>query len=109
MDPSQRSQEIWEEFSLSFIPAVREVVGFAKKIPGFRDLSEYDQVSILKNGTFEVRIPGLSDTKNRSFPTLAVVFQLNITLSLTLSVELAKYITVCRYLMVEYQCILTQH
>uniref|UniRef100_A0A8C7LVT1 Nuclear receptor subfamily 1, group D, member 2a n=1 Tax=Oncorhynchus mykiss TaxID=8022 RepID=A0A8C7LVT1_ONCMY len=54
VDPSQRSQEIWEEFSLSFIPAVREVVGFAKRIPGFRDLSEYDQVSLLKNGTFEV-------------------------------------------------------
>uniref|UniRef100_A0A1A8NFD7 Nuclear receptor subfamily 1, group D, member 2a n=1 Tax=Nothobranchius rachovii TaxID=451742 RepID=A0A1A8NFD7_9TELE len=27
---------------------------FAKKIPGFRDLSEHDQVSLLKAGTFEV-------------------------------------------------------
>ncbi|MEQ2212151.1 hypothetical protein XENOCAPTIV_026222, partial [Xenoophorus captivus] len=46
--------EIWEEFSMSFTPAVREVVEFAKRIPGFRDLSEHDQVSLLKAGTFEV-------------------------------------------------------
>ncbi|XP_023835892.1 nuclear receptor subfamily 1 group D member 2 [Salvelinus sp. IW2-2015] len=69
VDPSQRSQEIWEEFSLSFIPAVREVVGFAKRIPGFRDLSEYDQVSLLKNGTFEVlmvRFASLFDVAERT-------------------------------------------
>uniref|UniRef100_A0A8C7HRV8 Nuclear receptor subfamily 1, group D, member 2a n=1 Tax=Oncorhynchus kisutch TaxID=8019 RepID=A0A8C7HRV8_ONCKI len=69
VDPSQRSQEIWEEFSLSFIPAVREVVEFAKRIPGFRDLSEYDQVSLLKNGTFEVlmvRFASLFDVAERT-------------------------------------------
>lgn len=54
VDPSKPSQEIWEEFSLSFTPAVREVVEFAKRIPGFRDLPEHDQVSLLKAGTFEV-------------------------------------------------------
>uniref|UniRef100_A0ACB8EU32 Nuclear receptor sub 1 group D member 1 n=2 Tax=Sphaerodactylus townsendi TaxID=933632 RepID=A0ACB8EU32_9SAUR len=47
-------QEIWEDFSLSFTPAVREVVEFAKHIPGFQDLSQHDQVSLLKAGTFEV-------------------------------------------------------
>lgn len=46
--------EVWEEFSHCFTPAVREVVEFAKKIPGFRDLSQHDQVSLLKAGTFEV-------------------------------------------------------
>ncbi|KAM4600918.1 nuclear receptor subfamily 1 group D member 2a [Polymixia lowei] len=54
VDPHKPSQEIWEEFSMSFTPAVREVVDFAKRIPGFRDLSEHDQVSLLKAGTFEV-------------------------------------------------------
>ncbi|XP_041649443.1 nuclear receptor subfamily 1 group D member 2a [Cheilinus undulatus] len=54
VDPNKPSQEIWEEFSMSFTPAVREVVDFAKRIPGFRDLSEHDQVSLLKAGTFEV-------------------------------------------------------
>ncbi|XP_019958986.2 nuclear receptor subfamily 1 group D member 2a [Paralichthys olivaceus] len=54
VDPHKPSQEIWEEFSMSFTPAVREVVEFAKKIPDFRDLPERDQVSLLKAGTFEV-------------------------------------------------------
>ncbi|XP_076006397.1 nuclear receptor subfamily 1 group D member 2a [Genypterus blacodes] len=54
VDPRKPSQEVWEEFSMSFTPAVREVVEFAKRIPGFRDLSEHDQVSLLKAGTFEV-------------------------------------------------------
>ncbi|CAN9514389.1 unnamed protein product [Ophioblennius macclurei] len=54
VDPRKPSQEIWEEFSMSFTPAVREVVEFAKRIPGFRDLPEHDQVGLLKAGTFEV-------------------------------------------------------
>lgn len=54
VDSRKSSQEIWEEFSLSFTPAVQEVVDFAKKIPGFRDLPENDQVGLLKAGTFEV-------------------------------------------------------
>ena len=55
VDPQKSGHEVWEEFSHSFTPAVREVVEFAKKIPGFRDLSQPDQVSLLKAGTFEVR------------------------------------------------------
>uniref|UniRef100_A0A2D4HW63 NR LBD domain-containing protein n=2 Tax=Micrurus TaxID=8634 RepID=A0A2D4HW63_MICLE len=47
-------QEIREDFSLSFVSAVREVVEFAKHIPGFQELSQHDQVSLLKAGTFEV-------------------------------------------------------
>ena len=54
VDRRRPSQEIWEDFSLSFTPAVREVVDFAKRIPGFRQLSEQDQVGLLKAGTFEV-------------------------------------------------------
>ncbi|XP_049439443.1 nuclear receptor subfamily 1 group D member 2a [Epinephelus fuscoguttatus] len=54
VDPHKPSQEVWEEFSMSFTPAVQEVVDFAKRIPGFRDLPEHDQVGLLKAGTFEV-------------------------------------------------------
>uniref|UniRef100_A0A3B5BG08 Nuclear receptor subfamily 1 group D member 1 n=1 Tax=Stegastes partitus TaxID=144197 RepID=A0A3B5BG08_9TELE len=53
-DPRKSPQEIWEDFSLSFTPAVREVVEFAKHIPGFSTLSQNDQVTLLKAGTFEV-------------------------------------------------------
>ncbi len=55
VDPCKPGHEIWEEFSKSFIPAVREVVEFAKWIPGFQDLSQHDQVNLLKAGTFEVK------------------------------------------------------
>uniref|UniRef100_A0A3P9M9E2 Nuclear receptor subfamily 1, group D, member 2b n=1 Tax=Oryzias latipes TaxID=8090 RepID=A0A3P9M9E2_ORYLA len=61
--------EVWEEFSHCFTPAVREVVEFAKKIPGFRDLSQHDQVSLLKAGTFEVlvvRFASLFNVKDRT-------------------------------------------
>lgn len=54
VDPQKSGHSIWEEFSMSFTPAVREVVEFAKRIPGFKDLSQHDQVSLLKAGTFEV-------------------------------------------------------
>ncbi|XP_072927534.1 nuclear receptor subfamily 1 group D member 1 isoform X1 [Hemitrygon akajei] len=54
VDGSRSVQQIWEDFSLSFTPAVREVVEFAKLIPGFKDLSQHDQVTLLKAGTFEV-------------------------------------------------------
>lgn len=57
-------QEIWEDFSLSFTPAVREVVEFAKHIPGFQALSQHDQVTLLKAGTFEVR-PGVAGAPPR--------------------------------------------
>uniref|UniRef100_A0A8C5G6N7 Nuclear receptor subfamily 1 group D member 2-like n=2 Tax=Gouania willdenowi TaxID=441366 RepID=A0A8C5G6N7_GOUWI len=69
VDPLKSGHQVWEEFSHSFTPAVREVVEFAKKIPGFRDLSQPDQVSLLKAGTFEVlvvRFASLFDVKDRT-------------------------------------------
>lgn len=53
--PGTSSQEVWESFSQCFTPAVREVVEFAKGIPGFQDLCQHDQVMLLKAGTFQVR------------------------------------------------------
>lgn len=56
MAPASRSsQEVWESFSQCFTPAVKEVVEFAKSIPGFQTLSQHDQVMLLKSGTFQVR------------------------------------------------------
>lgn len=53
--PERSSQAIWESFSQCFTPAVKEVVEFAKGIPGFQELSQHDQVMLLKSGTFQVR------------------------------------------------------
>uniref|UniRef100_A0A3B3SEA6 Nuclear receptor subfamily 1 group D member 2-like n=1 Tax=Paramormyrops kingsleyae TaxID=1676925 RepID=A0A3B3SEA6_9TELE len=69
VNPCKSSHEIWAEFSMSFTPAVREVVEFAKRIPGFRDLSQQDQICLLKAGTFEVlvvRFASLFDSTDRT-------------------------------------------
>ncbi|KAG2468593.1 NR1D1 protein, partial [Polypterus senegalus] len=52
-DPVRSSQQVWEDFSQCFTPAVKEVVEFAKSIPGFQALSQQDQVMLLKAGTFQ--------------------------------------------------------
>ncbi|XP_048856289.1 nuclear receptor subfamily 1 group D member 1-like [Brienomyrus brachyistius] len=63
------SQQVWESFSQCFTPAVREVVEFAKSIPGFQGLSQHDQVMLLKAGTFQVlmvRFCSLFNPKERT-------------------------------------------
>lgn len=74
VNPDKSEQQIWEEFSMSFTPAVREVVEFAKRIPGFQDLLQHDQVSLLKAGTFEVlmvRFAALFDVHDRTVTFLS--------------------------------------
>ncbi|XP_013864618.1 nuclear receptor subfamily 1 group D member 1 [Austrofundulus limnaeus] len=66
---SRSSQEVWESFSQCFTPAVKEVVEFAKSIPGFQTLSQHDQVMLLKSGTFQVlmvRFCSLFEPKERT-------------------------------------------
>ena len=45
-DPAGASQ--WQEFSDCFTPAIRNVVNFAKCIPGFGVFSQEDRVTLLK-------------------------------------------------------------
>ncbi|XP_043955631.1 nuclear receptor subfamily 1 group D member 1 isoform X1 [Gambusia affinis] len=72
-DPLKTPQEIWEDFSLSFTPAVREVVEFAKHIPGFNALTQNDQVTLLKAGTFEVLMVRFSSLFNMKEQTVMFV------------------------------------
>ncbi|XP_044037163.1 nuclear receptor subfamily 1 group D member 1 isoform X2 [Siniperca chuatsi] len=72
-DPSKTPQEIWEDFSLSFTPAVREVVEFAKHIPGFSSLSQNDQVTLLKAGTFEVLMVRFASLFNMKEQTVTFI------------------------------------
>ncbi|XP_067385678.1 nuclear receptor subfamily 1 group D member 1-like [Emydura macquarii macquarii] len=58
------SQQVWEEFSQCFTPAVKEVVEFAKSIPGFQALCQQDQVMLLKAGTFQVLMVRFSSLFN---------------------------------------------
>ncbi|RWS12475.1 Nuclear hormone receptor E75-like protein [Dinothrombium tinctorium] len=63
------SNRILEDFSERFSPAIRGVVEFAKRIPGFGMLSQDDQVTLLKAGVFEVllvRLACMFDSKTNS-------------------------------------------
>uniref|UniRef100_UPI00358FB216 nuclear receptor subfamily 1 group D member 2-like n=1 Tax=Myxine glutinosa TaxID=7769 RepID=UPI00358FB216 len=67
--PGATGGDLWEEFSRYFTPAVKQVVAFARSIPGFLDLSQFDQVALLKAGTFEVlavRFSSLFDPESRT-------------------------------------------
>ncbi|XP_054166464.1 nuclear hormone receptor E75-like isoform X2 [Oppia nitens] len=54
------TNRILEDFSERFSPAIRGVVEFAKRIPGFGMLSQDDQVTLLKAGVFEVLLVRLA-------------------------------------------------
>lgn len=47
---AENGQRILEDFSERFSPAIRGVVEFAKRVPGFGMLSQDDQVTLLKVG-----------------------------------------------------------
>lgn len=62
-----------EDFSERFSPAIRGVVEFAKRIPGFSLLAQEDQVTLLKAGVFEVllvRLARLFDSATNQMITL---------------------------------------
>uniref|UniRef100_UPI00358F297E nuclear receptor subfamily 1 group D member 1-like n=1 Tax=Myxine glutinosa TaxID=7769 RepID=UPI00358F297E len=62
--PGMSGRRAWEEFSRCFSPAIQEVVEFARNIPGFSLLSQHDQISLLKSGTFEVLMVNLCSLFN---------------------------------------------
>ncbi|ODN04245.1 Ecdysone-inducible protein E75 [Orchesella cincta] len=53
-------QSTTEDFSQRFSPAIRGVVEFAKRLPGFSILSQDDQVTLLKAGVFEILLVRLA-------------------------------------------------
>uniref|UniRef100_A0A8C6SV98 Nuclear receptor subfamily 1, group D, member 2a n=1 Tax=Neogobius melanostomus TaxID=47308 RepID=A0A8C6SV98_9GOBI len=93
VDPHKTSQEIWEEFSMSFTPAVREVVEFAKRIPGFRELTERDQVSLLKAGTFEVLMVRFASLFNMAERTVTFLSGKRYSLDLLRSIGAGELLT----------------
>ncbi|TKS82064.1 Nuclear receptor ROR-alpha [Collichthys lucidus] len=57
--------EMWQHCAVRLTDAVQYVVEFAKHIPGFRMLSQNDQIALLKTGSMEVVLVRMS----RSFNT----------------------------------------
>jgi len=48
------AENCWQKFQQRFNEIVRDVIRFAKFIPGFTDLDLNDQISLLKGAGFEV-------------------------------------------------------
>ena len=48
----------WQKFQQRFNEIVRDVIRFAKFIPGFTELDLNDQISLLKGAGFEVIVVG---------------------------------------------------
>lgn len=73
--PLSGAQEALQDFSARFSPAIRGVVQFAKRLPGFALLAQADQVTLLKAGVFEVlllRLAAMFDAQvkiNSNFQT----------------------------------------
>ncbi|XP_069686503.1 ecdysone-induced protein 78C isoform X2 [Periplaneta americana] len=45
---------LWQQFATHVTPSVQRVVEFAKRVPGFCDLSQDDQLILIKVGFFEI-------------------------------------------------------
>lgn len=45
---------LWQHFASRITPGVQRVVEFAKRVPGFCDFSQDDQLILIKLGFFEV-------------------------------------------------------
>ncbi|XP_023657201.1 nuclear receptor ROR-alpha A isoform X2 [Paramormyrops kingsleyae] len=51
---SKSVDEMWQHCALRLTDAVQYVVEFAKRIPGFRQLCQNDQIVLLKSGSMEI-------------------------------------------------------
>ncbi|KAG9345369.1 hypothetical protein JZ751_009916, partial [Albula glossodonta] len=64
---SKSVDEMWQHCALRLTDAVQYVVEFAKRIPGFRQLCQNDQIVLLKSGSMEVvlvRMSRMFNTEN---------------------------------------------
>ncbi|XP_026475355.1 ecdysone-induced protein 78C-like [Ctenocephalides felis] len=57
---------LWQQFASRMTPAVQRVVEFAKRVPGFCDLMQDDQLILIKLGFFEVWLSHVSRTTSDS-------------------------------------------
>lgn len=57
---------LWQQYASRITPAVQRVVEFAKRVPGFCDFSQDDQLILIKLGFFEVWLSHVSKTTTDS-------------------------------------------
>ncbi|XP_074600305.1 ecdysone-induced protein 78C [Brevipalpus obovatus] len=66
----QQKIVMWQHFAVFITPSISRVVEFAKRIPGFLDLSQDDQLILIKVGFFEIWLVHVSRMVNSLENTL---------------------------------------
>ena len=61
---------MWQQFAVLITPSIQRVVEFAKRIPGFLDLTQDDQLILIKVGFFEIWLVHISRMANSLDNTL---------------------------------------
>ncbi len=73
-DSSDEARRIatWSAFASNMTPSIQRVVEFAKRVPGFPELSQDDQLILIKIGFFEVWLGHVSRLVNSQEGTLTL-------------------------------------
>ena len=66
----QQKIVMWQHFAVLVTPSIQRVVEFAKRVPGFIDLSQDDQLILIKLGFFEIWLVHISRMINTVDNTL---------------------------------------
>lgn len=66
----QQKITMWQHFAVLVTPSIQRVVEFAKRIPGFLDLTQDDQLILIKLGFFEIWLVHISRMINLADNTL---------------------------------------
>lgn len=66
----QQKIGMWQNFAVLITPSIQRVVEFAKRIPGFLDLTQDDQLIMIKLGFFEIWLVHISRMVNTTDNTL---------------------------------------
>lgn len=61
---------MWQHFAVFVTPSIQRVVEFAKRVPGFLDLLQDDQLILIKSGFFEIWLVHISRMVNSLDNTL---------------------------------------
>ena len=56
MPDPQMGEKMWKGFQVRLNDVIKQVVSFAKKVPGFVELHTEDQINLIKGGCFEVSL-----------------------------------------------------
>lgn len=61
---------LWQEYALLINPSIKQVVEFAKQVPGFLALNQLDQLLLIKSGFFEIWLVTIAGMFNCNDNTL---------------------------------------